>query len=439
MNAKNNKSLLIILMTLITIFSVPAISTAQADSQSVSQDEFDKGVEYFNQGNYAAAVKALKKAEAQGMKSAALYYNLASSYYMLGEYDSARDYVNKVRKYKDMQYLAEYNLGLIALKQNDQQSAGKLFASVATNSEDNKLVFLAEKHLKEIAAQKKPQWVTKKWSAYISAALGYDDNVNFAPVGISVEASDSFSEIYATSDYLFSGDRQNGWLAEISFYDINFQTEDIYDEYQIGAAIKKYLQLGHDWQTIYSLDVSRIYYAGEDYQTIGRLSAEARNTFSKNEQLVLRYSYEDISSDNPLFDYLEGWRQKFHAEYNVYHRLGDGLFYYELELNDRNDLSLTTGDYSYSPTRHIFRGKYTGVLSRHWDLSGDLSYIASAYPVTASQDRQDDCITAAMYADYVFSRDFKLRAKAEYTDNRSTEDIFAYKQTVYTVGLSAFF
>jgi hypothetical protein len=269
--------------------------------------------------------------------------------------------------------------------------------------------------------------------------LGYDDNVNFAPLGITAERSDSFSEIVTSADYLFFGDRKNGWLGEVYFYDINYLKENLFDEYEYGAAIKKYLQLNRDWQTLYTLDMSKINYGGEDYQTIAKIGAKARNSLSKNERLYLHYAYEDINSDNPLFDYLEGWRQKLRVEYRLYHKQDNSRFYYELELNKRNDLSLTSGDFSYSPTRHTFRGKYTSVLSREWHLTGDLSYRASDYPTTANQDRQDDRIKAAMYADYRFSRDFKLRAKVEYVDNRSTEDIFAYQRTIYTLGFSVLF
>jgi len=159
------------------------------------------------------------------MKSPALYYNLASSYYKLGEYDKAGAYFNKVRKYKDMQSLAEYNLGLVALKKNETKTAEKWFNSVVKNSKDGKLVVLAEKKLRTVKPRKKASWVSKKWSAYLSGALGYDDNVNFAPLGITSEKSDSFSEVVASVDYLFSGDRKNGWLGEAYFYNINYFNE----------------------------------------------------------------------------------------------------------------------------------------------------------------------------------------------------------------------
>jgi len=79
------------------------------------------------------------------------------------------------------------------------------------------------------------------------------------------------------------------------------------------------------------------------------------------------------------------------------------------------------------------------MLSRNWHLTGDLAYRASDYPTTPNQDRQDDRYKAAVYADYRFTRDIKLRAKVEHTNNRSTENIFAYKRTIYTVGLNALF
>lgn len=439
MNAINNKLIFVLLMALTGLIS-PAILAAPA----VSQDAFKKGTESFRQGNYAAAVRTFNKAEAQGMSSPALYYNLASSYYKLGEYRKAKEYFNRVRKYKGMKYLAEYNLGLVALKLKDKKTAKKWFSSVAKNSKDKKLVFLAEKKLKEItprkaAAQKTPKWVTQKWTTYLSASLGYDDNVNFAPLGIAAKRSDSFYEIVASADYLFTGNRKNGWVGEAYFYDIDYFSESLFDEYEFGAGIKKHLQLNRDWQTQYTLDMSKINYGGSEYQTIAKIGAEARNSLSNKERVYLRYAYENINSDNPLFDYLEGWRQKLRAEYRLYRKQNKSRLYYELELNNRNDLRLVSGDFSYSPTRHTFRGIYTSIFSPEWHLIGDLSYRASDYPATANQNRKDDRIKAAVYADYRFNRDLKLRAKVEYTDNRSTDDIYDYKRTVYTLGLSALF
>lgn len=439
MNTRYNRRLPVLIM--LVVFSLPGMAA--------TQDSFQTGAESFNQGYYAAAVKAFKKAESQGMKSPALYYNLASSYYKLGEYDNARQYFEKVRKYSSMKYLAEYNLGLVALKQNDVVTAEKWFSSVAKNSKDEKLVVLAEARLKEIrrqktAAKQEPAWVSEKWSAYLSASLGYDDNVNFAPLGVAAKTSDNFSEFFASVDYLFSGNRRTGWLGEAYFYDINYLNENVFDEYEYGANLKRFQQLSRDWQARFSVDLKKSNYGGEDYQTITSLGAQARNTLAKNQYAFLRYAYDNIVSNNTLFDYLEGWRQRMRAEYRVYRRQDNARLFYELELNDRNDLTIATGGafdglYSYSPLRHTLRGQYTRILNQDWRLTGDLSYRASDYPTTPVQDRQDDRIKGVVYADYRISPDIKLRAKVEYTDNRSTESVFTYKRAIYMLGLNALF
>lgn len=440
MNTINSRRLPVLIMLL--VFSLPGIAA--------TQEAFREGTESFNQGYYSAAVEAFKKAEAQGMKSPALYYNLGSSYYKLGEYDQARQYFEKVRKYDSMKYLAEYNLGLVALKQNDTAAAEKWFSGVAINSKDEKLVVLAETRLKEMrsdraAGRKEPAWVTEKWTAYLSASLGYDNNVNFAPLGITDERSDSFTELYASADYLFSGTRKTGWLGEAYFYNINYLNEDIFDEYEYGANIKRFQKLSRNWQARFSADMMKSNYSGKDYQTVTKLGAQGRNTLAKNQYLFLRYLYEDIRSDNELFDYLEGWRQRMRAEYRLYRKRDNARLYYELELNNRNDLTLTgTGgvadrQFSYSPTRHTIRGQYTQILSQDWRLTGDLSYRASAYPATPDQDRQDDRFKGVLYTDYRITPDIKLRGKIEYTDNRSTESVFTYKRTVYMLGLNALF
>ena len=453
MNSINIKLIFIIWLT-VAGFASPLFAAQQTSAEVIApQEAFEKGKKSFAEENYTAAVKEFEKAEEQGMKSPALYYNLASSYYMLEEYENSRAYYKKVREYKNMQYLADYNIGLIALNQNDENTAKKLFSTVAKNSNDKKLVSLAQGRLKKVKPSKSPAWVTKKWTAYLSASLGYDDNVNFAPLGISNEVSSTFSEFIASGDYLFSGDRKNGWLGDAYFYSLKYYdidvpddafTSDLFDEYEFGAGIKRYLQLNRDWQTLYSLNMSKINYGGEDYQTITKIGAEARNTLSRNERIYLRYSYENINSDNTLFDYLEGSRQKLRAEYRLFRKQDKSRIYYELELNNRNDISpgnppLSTGTFSYSPTRHTVRGMYTSILSPEWHITGDLAYRTSDYPTTADQDRQDDRYKAAVYADYRFARDLKLRAKVEYTDNSSTEDVFTYKRTIYTLGLSALF
>ena len=406
---------------------------------AAGENAFSEGNAFFKQGDYAAAVKQFEDAETQGMKSAALYYNLASSYFKQGDHKKSAEYFKKVRQYPELQYLAEYNLGLIALKQNNTAAAKKSFTSVKKNSNDKKLLSLSSQRLKEIKRQKKIKRTTRNWSVFLSAAAGYDDNVNFSPLGIAGGIADSFSELYASADYLFSGNKKDGWAANVFFYDINYRSDHLFDEYEYGLGIKKYLKINKSWKTQYLLNISKINYADEDYQTISKAGARAKYRLSRNDGIYLRYSYEDIASDNVRFDYLEGWRQKIRTEYRRYDKQDIKRIYYELELNNRRDLSITSGDFSFSPTRHTVRGKYTSILSSKWHLTGDIAFRISDYPATVTQDRYDRRFKASLYAEYRFNKTFKLKLKATHTDNNSTEDAFSYKRNVYSLGLSKLF
>lgn len=153
---------------------------------------------------------------------------------------------------------------------------------------------------------------------------------------------------------------------------------------------------------------------------------------SKFERLYLRYGYEDIRSENTLYNYLEGSRHKVRAEYRQYNKSNIKKVYYELELNNRNDLTTA----SYSPKRHTVRGRYTHIFSQDWRLAGDLAYRLSDYPTVASQNRKDTRLKASAYLDYYFDKTMKLRAKIEYTDNSSNLNIYDYTRTVYTVGVN---
>jgi len=410
-----------------TCFSVFAVTP-----DKLTRLEFSQGTQLFKKGQYSAAAKKFKKAEAQGMKSLALDYNLASSYYKLADYNKSRIYFNKIRSYPEMRYLAEYNLGLIAEKQRNKPLATKLFSSVNENSEDKKLVALAENKLTKLRPAAKTS--KRKWSAYASLAYGYDDNVSFAPTGISSNLSDNFFELIAFADYVFSGDKNNGWLAEASYYGVDYSKEN-FDEYDYGIGVKKYQKLNADKNIEYSMNINKLNYAGSAYQSIIRLGVQIGKKLSTFERLYLRYGYEDIRSENTLYNYLEGSRHKFRTEYRQYNKSNIKKIYYELELNNRIDLTTA----SYSPRRHTVRGRYTHIFSKDWRLTGDLAYRISNYPTIASQDRNDTRLKASAYFDYYFDATMKLRAKVEYADNNSNINTYDYTRTVYTIGASKSF
>ena len=229
----------------------------------------------------------------------------------------------------------------------------------------------------------------------------------------------------------------NGWVADAYVFGINYRETETSDEEQYTLGIKRAMLLA-DWDTSARLSYTKSTYGGDDFQRIAKLDIKGRNPISKSGRIYLRYRYEDIKSDNTLYDYLAGWRQRARAEYRHYSVKNIKQIYYELELNNRGELVTSTFAYDYSPTRHTIRGIYTHIIKRWW-LTGDLSYRFSDYEASSTVDREDDQWKLALSADYHFDRTFKFTTKVQYTDNESTIDRYIYDKSVIKIGLSKLF
>jgi len=399
------------------------------------KDDFQSGVKLFEKKEYEKAIIKFEHARKQGLKSVALYYNLGSTYFKLEKYNKSKKYFHILKKQLEMKSLAEYNLGLIALKQGDKSSALQYFKSVIKDNQDSKLVYLSKKKLDIYQDDKKP------WTAYAGLSLGYDNNINIAPVGIVVNESGAFIDYVVTADYVVKGNRKNGWISNVILINTNYTATNLYDQSQYGIGIKKTRRHNSRWNSSIKFDYNKHDYSHQDYLSILKLEILGKYNSSINDRLYFRYRYENISSDLALYDYLDGWRQKIRAEYKGYRKNKINRIYYELELNNRKDLTLEeTGDqFSYSPTRHTLRAKHTRVVNNKWRATGDIAFRTSDYPVTSSQNRNDDRMSVAAYADQKINKTIQIRYKLEYFDNGSSEAIFDYTRTVFTVGLNAFF
>ena len=396
--------------------------------------DFKQGVALFESEDYSNAATKFEHALSQGMRTTALYYNLGSTYFKLNKFKKSRTYFKELKKLPEMKSLAEYNLGLIHEKLDDNKQANRYFKSVIIDNKDKKLVSLAKIKI----YGKNPN--IKKITSYASIKTGYDDNINVSPTGTVIDKADSFSEYFITADYLFSGNRKNGWISDITFFRSSYTDSNIYDFDQLGLGLinnYKYNKLEIQLRTNYD----KYTYGNEDYQSILKIETRAKYNITNNKKLQFLYRYELISSDLAIYDYLNGWRQKLRTEYKQYNKKSIYKLFYEYEINDRDDLATTAPPsvLSYSPVRHSIKYSHTKIIDKHWRLTGDLSYRKSNYPTTITQNRDDQRWKLAAYADYRLNRSSLIRSKLDYTDNNSTEAIYDYHRTVASVDLSYFF
>lgn len=422
MNMKNTRKYL--LSVLILLFSSELLASAESD--------YKMGVEAYKVGDTAAAINYFETARKQGMDSLALQYNLASSYYRAGQYAEAKMYFKQLQQSEEMRDLSGYHLGLIAISERDGTLARQHFNAVVSSGKDKKLVALSEKHLNTLRKKQ------ARWKSHVSLNLGHDDNISSVSGDSVLDRADTFYQLFASADLLIAGGRRDGWMADASLYGIEFSETDSNDEYHFSLGLKKAMQF-KDWDSSAKLSLSKSTYGGDDFQSITKLDINARKPISKSERLYLRYRAEDIKSDNALYDYLEGTRQRGKFEYRNYSQNNIKQLYYELELNDRGELVTLTDSYDYSPTRHTIRGKYTHIINKKWWLIGDLSYRLSDFPASLTTEREDKQWKLGLSADYHINKTLKLISNYQYIDNASTLDQYNYDKSIIKIGLRKLF
>ena len=399
-------------------------STAQASAPTA----FNQGANFFEQGHYAQAASAFEKARQQGMQSAGLFFNLASSYYKLKRYDLAKKYYLRVREYPKMRSLAEYNLALTAFKQHQDKQAKRWLTAVIQQQQHPDLVALAKKKL----AKHDTTADIKRYSLYGSISLGNDSNINIAELS-ATSLSDSYTQLQLSGNYLLSSQKSSGWFADAAYYQRQHATETLFDSTELTLGISKRQRL-NKWAFKYALQQSSSTYASADYQTILRLNLYAYYKLSRQQKLNFSFRYNDISSETTSLA-LAGSRQNIKLEYRRYHKHSNQRYSYELETNNRND----SVNSSFSPTRHRLRYQYFWYLDNNWRLLGDISWRQSDYPATPTEQRNDTRWRAAATAEYRFSHNMKLKLRYSSIDNQSNLPQDSYKKQLLSLSLSKLF
>jgi tetratricopeptide (TPR) repeat protein len=401
------------------------------DLMASAENDFEQGVAAFKAGDNEDAISYFESAMSQGMDTVALRYNLASSYYKVGRYDDARKYFISLLETDAMRELAEYNLGLIAIKLKEWDRAREHFNTVVESGRDEKLTQLSEKQLAKLTKEE------PRLQGIAFGNVGYNDNIVSVSDGSALNQADSFYDLYASANYLIAGTRDNGWIVDGSLYRLDYTD---YTDYDIGIywlGIKKTLKIS-GWNTGAHLKLYKSTYGNEAYLSSAMLDLTGRTRLSDLSGIHLRYRYEDIRSDNEIYDYLAGWRQRASVEYRRFTTNSLAQLGYELELNSRGELVTSTYSYDYSPTRNTLRGKYTYRINK-WRIGGDVAYRHSVFPPSDTIDRNDRQWVLGLSADYNFDPSFKLTSKIQYIDNQSTEEQYTYDNSIFKIGLSKSF
>ncbi|WP_455217143.1 hypothetical protein [Kaarinaea lacus] len=406
-------------------------------------DDFNKGVASANAGDFNSALKQFLKAKKAGLDSPALQFNLGVSYYKLAQYEKARKEFDRLKNLENYKQLANFNLGLIANKQDKKAEAIAAFQLSLNSGDSEKIKLLSREALKRLGV--KPE-ETKKPSLAGLLTLSYATDSNVALVnddlaGVS-ETSDNSVILSALATNWLTGDSGGGWRLFLQGYKQNYNTETVYNYSQLGAGLARYSRIG-EWRMRYGGYWDETSLGGTSYQRILTAEVRGRKSLSKSDRLELRYRFNSIISMDTTYDYLEGNRQQMRAAYQTNQKEYRVRAYYEYEMNDRADDDTGNATYSfisYSPNRHSLRLTAWWDITREWELRLDARHRVSTYNddhelIAGGTDLRKD--TQNRYSARLrreMMKDLDLEVAYTLTNNDSSIDAESYNRKLLSLG-----
>ncbi|MDQ2076910.1 tetratricopeptide repeat protein [Marinimicrobium sp. ABcell2] len=440
------------MMRTIRVVPVVLLALGLLCSMAVSANDrtaYREGIAAFQNSDFSQALEYFQQAEAKGLRTVALFYNLGSTHYRLNQYDESSTYFQRIRDDSQWSALAEYNLGLIAERQEDLKLATKHYQAAYRKADSDRVRDLAQARIKAItgsAATKE----SGNWLVYLSGAVGSDDNPALTQDTQVVDDSsaDSFAEIIGNVSGYLSGTPGNGVRLSGGLYSRQYNEMS---EFSVsGVDVGLYLDSQtKNWSFVRGARVNNFWIDGNQYSAGANVMLRATQ---RNRMVNL-----DIRNDLGLlnggadYEFISGIRNRLTLD--LYHR-NDALEWrlgYRNEYNARGDLETEQGQFfSYSPMRHSVYAQLLNEFSDEITLRTRVEYRKSLYPednieidpetdAVTQMTRDEDRVDFSALLRYSFNKTFSVFSEYRYTDNDSNFGRFSYKSNQMMLGLEAIF
>ena len=383
-------------------------------------DYFERGVLQYRSGDYAAALYLFQLARAEGNRNPNLSFDIALTLYQLGRDDEARRAFENLSFEPGYESIAEYHLGLIAVRTGDRDQAVSSLRRTATVAEHAPLRQLAEAALIRMDGLLPRPSV----DAYASLGAGYDSNAGYQSDDLQEQSdsADSFYEGVGVLDYPLAG---NVFLLG-SLYAREYADAGEYSQ-QTGQVAVRTLATGRLWQASLTGRAETSYFGGEPLHNAAALVVEGRRQAGPGALIARASSTRFLAGD--LHPELDGWRHRVGVDYAIA-RTTVG---YQVEANERADLSREGEFASRSPTRHQLALQSSRPLSARLTLEGRARYRYSHY---GEEDRfgevairrKDSLAEAGLAGRWRLSKALSVLVEGRYTRNSSSLDHYEYKR-----------
>lgn len=409
---------------------------------SATGDDYHLGIEAFKQGRYEAARDYFTRAYDSGRRDPTLFYNLGSAQFKLGDYAAAHRSFDQIAGDPKWGPLAQYNLGLIEERRGHLDAAQQHYQAAYATAQSDKVKQLAALKLQRQASARA---LDDDWFGIVSIGGGFDDNVvllNDQSLAQVSNEQDYFAEALASVSGFVQGNLERGWRTDLSAYYRGYR--DLHD-YDYGTAstglVYNRMTENAQWQVGVRGDAQFV--GGDAYTGAGTLRVQLlRPIGAFNLRIRNDAGYVGGASD---FDYLTGWQDRFGIQINRYFGRNGFRIGYELELNDRDDLTTATEFFSYSPTWNRFYAEVRAFASDAVEVAVHAEYQFSDYPdknVQTNPDgsqsiaaRDDDRVFGSLRLSYHFAGEWAVFSEYSYTNNSSKFSEYEYDDNQIMVGI----
>lgn len=427
---------------------------------AAGSDDYARGVQAARAGEYAVALSHFEAAQRAGHRDPGLLYNLGVVNYHLGRFAAARTSFITLTDHPRWQGLAYYNLGLIAEAAGEIDEAHVNYQRARELAAQPKLRQLASSRLEPGSgpAQAPPP----RWHGLASIGSGYDDNVMLGAdhlvdtvsnkgdhfvefLGAAAQPVAGWHEDVAPGSSAAATSRTAGWAVNAAGYYRAYSDLDDYDFGALSASLKWKSAPG-EWNWSTGVLGAAQFAGGDPYANVVTHRLDAAHGSGTRVRATNDLSYLFGRSS---YDYVTGWRNRTTVQLEA----GDAGMRtrvgYELEFNDRKDLSREPQFFSYSPLRQTLFGAVESTVTpplrveveaayRHSDYEDDNRFVDDAGNVVEAP-RDQDITTVGVRASYALAGQWNLWSQLEHITSRSDVDTYDYDSTRYMLGVERLF
>jgi len=429
-------------ITLATLFiALMILAPFSMAEEGADNPDFEAGVAAFGEGELTAARAHLERARDAGLNTPSLLYNLGVVYFRLGQHELAEAVFLELLDTPHAP-LARYNLGLVMQESGQPEAARQWFEQAAGPESPEKVQVLALRQLDEPAADR---FSDISGSGYLSAAGGYDDNIAGTPDDASSNQAGVFADLLAVGNARIG--KEGFDLHGVAYsrqYPGNTEFDNTY--LSTGASLLKGVGAGELKST---LSVAGSWFGGEVLEREVRLAA----VYRPDQCLFMPIlSGVDCSASGSLstirggsgFSAYDG--EMLRVDVSAWKSAGSWLFRgrYQLEVNDRKDLTTRQEFYSVSPLRNLVSAEARYYLSGRLSLGarGDIRHsryrddhrLVSGNAVV-SERRTDNRLRGVLLAEYRLTGPWLVLAEWSMLNNRSTIERYDYSRREVMIGV----